>query len=253
VSASVAHASLAIVTGGASGIGLAVCAKLTEGGIGAVVADRDGAGAERAAAALGPHARAAAVDVTHLASVDALIHELAAGGARLYGLVNCAGAARPRPSAELSDRDVEELVDVHLQGAIRCSRSAFPLLARDGGSIVNISSIAARVGMPQRLAYSAAKAGIEAMTRTLAVEWAAAGVRVNAVAPGYTRTALVESQIEQGGLDPARLIARIPLARFATPEEIAAVVVFLLSPEASYVTGHTIVVDGGMSIEGDWY
>jgi len=119
--------------------------------------------------------------------------------------------------------------------------------------VVNISSIASRVGMPQRLAYSAAKAGVEAMTRTLAVEWASAGVRVNAVAPGYTRTALVERQIEQGGLDPSRLIARIPMARFASPDEIAGVVAFLLSPDASYVTGHTIVADGGMSVDGNWY
>jgi len=245
--------STVVVTGGAAGIGLAVCTKLAEFGLGVIAADRDGEGAARAAETIGTQARAITVDVTDSDSVNELMAEVEAAGVPLHGLVNCAGAARPRSSAELADADVDDLVDVHLYGAVRCCRAAFPSLSRDGGSVVNISSIASRVGMPQRLAYSAAKAGVEAMTRTLAVEWASAGVRVNAVAPGYTRTALVERQIEQGGLDPSRLIARIPMARFASPDEIAGVVAFLLSPDASYVTGHTIVADGGMSVDGNWY
>ena len=119
------------------------------------------------------------------------------------------------------------------------------MLAAGGGAIVTVSSIAARVGFAGRVSYAAAKGGVEALVRTLATEWAPDGVRVNAVAPGFVATPMIARQIELGAIDEAARSARIPLGRFGRAEEIAAVIAFLVSPDASYVTGHVLVADGG--------
>ncbi len=242
---------VALVTGGASGIGFATAKRLADGGATVVLVDQDMQTARQAADELGAHAMVA--DVTDSQALAGVLADVAAHHQRLDALVNCAGFARPAPSHELDDGEWHRMLDVHLGGTMRCCRAAYPLLAESRGAIVNVSSVAARVGMPRRLTYSAAKAAIEGLTRTLAVEWATAGIRVNAVAPGYTRTALIERLIAQNLLDVGRLESRIPLRRLAAPDEIAAVIAFLASPEASYVTGQAVVVDGGMTVEGDWY
>jgi len=119
------------------------------------------------------------------------------------------------------------------------------MLEQGAGAIVNIASIAGLAGIPGRNAYGAAKAGIAAMTRSLACEWARHGVRVNAVAPGYVRTALVDDLVRNGALDSRAIEARTPMRRLAQPDEIAAAITFLASPEASFITGVTLPVDGG--------
>ena len=119
------------------------------------------------------------------------------------------------------------------------------MLPRRSGAIVNLASIAGLAGIPARNAYGAAKAGIVAMTRSLACEWARSGLRVNAVAPGYVRTALVDKLVREGALDVAAIEARTPLGRLAEPAEIADVIAFLLSSRASYVTGTCVEADGG--------
>jgi NAD(P)-dependent dehydrogenase (short-subunit alcohol dehydrogenase family) len=134
----------------------------------------------------------------------------------------------------------------------RCARAAFPFLREHGGgAIVNIGSIGGGVGISGRVAYTASKAGIEGLTRTLALEWARWGIRVNTVAPGWTRTAMVEAGIASGKLDEHALEARIPLGRLANPSEIADVVGYLVSAQASYITGQTLVVDGGITVNGN--
>ena len=135
---------------------------------------------------------------------------------------------------------------MNLTGVFLCSQTAGArMLAAGRGSIVNIASISARVGMPGRAAYCATKAAVEGLTRALGVEWMGRGVRVNAVAPGYVRTPMIARAIESGLLAEQPIIDRVPAARLADPADVARAVLFLASPESDYLTGQTLVVDGG--------
>jgi NAD(P)-dependent dehydrogenase (short-subunit alcohol dehydrogenase family) len=141
------------------------------------------------------------------------------------------------------------MLGVHLDGTFRSCRAAYPLLRQaPHPSIVTISSVVASMGLPGRLSYAVAKCGVEGLTRTLAVEWAPDGVRVNAVAPGWTRTVQFAHASKEGIVDEQRLVARIPLGRVAEPVEIAQAIAFLASTESSYISGQTLVVDGCTSI-----
>jgi len=140
----------------------------------------------------------------------------------------------------------------HLNGFFLCASEAVPrmIAGKRGGAIVSIASVAALVGMPGRGPYCAAKAGIVSLTRTLALEVAPSGIRVNAVAPGYTRTQLIQQALDDGSQREDWMMERVPLGRLASPEEIAKVVRFLASDDASYITGQTIVADGGWTVQG---
>ncbi|PZM97684.1 MAG: hypothetical protein DIU79_01975 [Actinobacteria bacterium] len=246
----------AVVTGGAKGIGFAISLELARRGYAVVVTGRDQAALDRAtrdirAQVTDARVTAVPLDVTSSASV-AEAFAAVAEFAPLSVLVNNAGVIARRPAAELPDDDWSRVIETDLSGVFRCSRAAFPLLAQHGGgAIVNVASIAASVGISGRVAYTAAKAGVEGLTRTLALEWAASGIRVNTVAPGWTLTEMVESGIASGQLSHDALVARIPLRRLANPAEIADAVAYLASPQASYITGQTLVVDGGFCINGN--
>ncbi len=246
----------ALVVGGGNGIGLATAARLARLGTGpVVVADRDLGAAQSAVSGLersDGQALAVEVDVTSTASVQSAVDCVVERFGRLDTLVVTAGVTDPGPVAELTDDRFEALLAVHLTGTLRCARAAYPALSRSpAASLVTLTSPASQMGIPGRASYAAAKAGIEGLTRVLAVEWAPSGIRVNAVSPGYTRTPMLDALLRSGAADETRMRARVPLGRLAAPDDIAAVIAFLAGPDARYITGQIVYVDGGLLINGD--
>jgi NAD(P)-dependent dehydrogenase (short-subunit alcohol dehydrogenase family) len=167
-------------------------------------------------------------------------------------LVNSAGINKIGPAESFTDAEWSDILDVNLTGLYRCCRAfGARMLAAGRGSIVNIASIIGpQVGMPGRAPYSASKAGIVGLTRVLGVEWAGRGVRVNALLPGPVLTPMVERGIAQGAIVEEEVTARTPAGRWATTEDVARAAVFLCSRDAGFVTGQTLVVDGGYTAYG---
>ena len=243
---------VAVVTGARHGIGAAIAVALARAGARVAVTHHDGAVAADVAGSLGPEHVGIALDVRSTESVDAAAVETA----RLLGeptvLVNSAGVNRIRPAESFSDEDWALVLDVNLSGVYRCCRAfGGRMLAGGRGSIVNVASIIGpEVAMPGRAAYGATKAGIVGLTRVLGVEWAGRGVRVNAVVPGPVRTPMVAQAIADGVLVESEIVDHTPAGRLAEPEDIASAIVLLCSPDARFVTGQTLVVDGGYSMFG---
>ena len=245
----------ALVTGGAKGIGLAISQELVALGWNVVVTGRDANAIEAAVSGLasGPgKAIGRVMDVRDRASIDSVIADIRSEFGSLDSLINCAGVIIRDESEVLSEADWETVIDTDLSGVFKCSQAAFADLEKaKGATIVNVGSIAGSVGIAGRAGYTAAKAGLEGLTRTLGLEWANRDIRVNAVAPGWTRTEMVAGGIKDGRLSEAALTSRIPQKRLAEPSEIAKVVLFLMSSDSSYITGQTITVDGGITINGN--
>ena len=250
--------STAVITGAADGIGWATAQRLAAAGWQLALLDLRADAAQARAAELGPAHTGLGCDVTDEAAVRTAFAQVLARHGRIDALVNNAGIAeQAAPTLEQTAEGFDRVLAVHLRGSFLVSQSAIAAMrgqARDArgcrGAIVNIGSIASFGGIPGRNAYSAAKAGVLGMTRALAAEWARDGIRVNAVAPGYVRTALVAGLVGRGAIDARAIAERTPLGRMAEPEEIADAIAFLASPAASYVTGTTLAADGGWSILG---
>jgi 3-oxoacyl-[acyl-carrier protein] reductase len=191
-------------------------------------------------------------DVAVPADVERIVSDCVESFGRLDVLVNNAGVGAVAPSAELSYEQWQQTLAVNLTGPFLAAQAAYPHLAQDGGVIVNVASIFAEVGIPERAAYAASKHGLLGLTRVLASEWARDGIRVVAVEPAYVKTDLDERDREAAGYTDQDIAGRTPLGRFGRPEEVAAVVDFLATDDASYITGSAIAIDGGWLAYGGW-
>jgi len=238
-----------IVTGGARGIGLAVARRLCGDGHRVVIADMDVATAEAASGAVrsdGLDCVSARVDVSAADDTERLAREVTETHGGIRALVNCANIAVYGPSEAMDPGEWRRQVDIGLTGLFFMTQAAARrMIDAGGGAIVNIASVGGMGGWPMRAAYNATKAGVINLTEVLATEWGHAGVRVNAVSPGVTRTEMMTDAIEKGVASEARYVGRIPLGRMARPEEIAAPIAFLLSDRAGGITGVNLRVDGG--------
>jgi NAD(P)-dependent dehydrogenase (short-subunit alcohol dehydrogenase family) len=235
----------ALVTGSSRGIGLAVARALAAAGAKVVLNSRDPDAARAAAEQVGNGAVGIAADLGSPAGAAGLVEGALDALGSLDILVNNAGMAMAAESIGLSAADWQRTIDLDLSAVFYCAQAAGRhMLARGSGAIVNISSVQAFTPLARRVAYAASKAGVIGVTKALAVEWAPA-VRVNAVAPGYVATQMVEELVLAGRVNAEAIAARTPMRRMAQPEEIAAAVVFLASDAAGYITGETLMVDGG--------
>lgn len=245
-------APVAVVTGGASGIGAACCRELAKRGWTVVVADIDEAAAARVAGEVG--GAAYRVDVGDDSSIEDLAQRVEATVGPVAALVNSAGVIQmPLPPEDLPLQAWDNVVRVDQRGTYLASVAFGRRMARRGrGAIVNIASIAGMRSMPLH-AYTPAKAAVISMTECLAAEWGRSGVRVNAVSPGYTRTPALQAAIDRGQRDVTSLKENSALGRLVEPEEIARAVAFLVSDDSDAITGINLPVDAGWLVATSWH
>jgi NAD(P)-dependent dehydrogenase (short-subunit alcohol dehydrogenase family) len=234
---------VAVVTGGATGLGRASASTLRKAGAQVIIAGRRQDVLDKAAAEL--DAEALVCDVTDVDAIDRLFKQVDERHGRLDILVCAAGLNRRAPALDVTQADWDFVNAVNARGTFFCCQSAARIMQRAGhGRIVNIGSMASEIGIVHASAYAAAKGAVKLATMTMAAEWAAHGINVNAVLPGWFKTELTERLFEDEAWRD-RVLARIPQARAGSPSEVADMVLFLVSPLANYVTGEAIRVDGG--------
>ncbi|WP_218970563.1 SDR family NAD(P)-dependent oxidoreductase [Alkalihalobacterium alkalinitrilicum] len=245
-----------IITGSSMGIGETVAERFAEEGAKVVVNSRSQERADIVAAKLkekGYDVIAIACDMANKKDVERLMTKTVEVFGKIDVLVNNAGVNRIAPSMELSEEDWRAVIDTNLTGVFFGAQEAAKFMEKNGGgSIVNITSIWGSVVVPMRAAYSSTKHGMNGLTKVLAVEWAEKGIRVNGVAPAFIKTPLDDQDQDSGGYGDEDIMRRTPLKRFGTTKEVADVILFLASDEASYVTGTTYTVDGGWLAYGGW-
>jgi NAD(P)-dependent dehydrogenase (short-subunit alcohol dehydrogenase family) len=243
---------VAIVTGAAQGIGQACAVRLAKEGAKVVLCDVNEAAGAAAAKAIGPDASYVRCDVAKPADVAGAVAAALEAHGRIDVLVNNAGVVDDAPFLDLTLEELDRVLSINLRGAFLMAQAAARQMVKQGrgksgasaGAIVNMSSINAKFGLPDHVAYSMSKGGIAQLTKAMAVALAAQGIRVNAVGPGTIDTPLLANVVKDKAFR-AKVLSRTPMGRYGRPEEVAAIVAWLASDEASYVTGTTVYADGG--------
>ncbi len=240
---------IAIVTGGNSGLGYATAKKFCDNGIITYVIGRTKERTENACAEMGDNAIPLIFDLTNLDEIPGMIQGIIDKEGHIDILVNNAGINMKKEFIEVTDAEFEQVVHINLFSVFAMSREVVKKMKETGGgSIVNISSMAAQYGLPQVIAYSSSKSAIEGMTRAMAVELAQYGVRVNCIAPGFIKTKMTAKALDSDVERKNKVFSRTPMGKMGLPEDIADAVFFMCSKESKFVTGTVLPVDGGNSI-----
>ena len=240
----------AIVTGGGSGLGAAIAKCLVLAGARVVICGRRSAVLRETCARLGARASYVVHDVTDISQADRLAAEaVERNGGPTTILVNNAGIHLKKPALDETSEEYRHLFDTHVLGSMALARAVAPAMFAQGkGAIVFVTSMASLFGIPEVAAYTAAKSAVSGLVRSLAVEWSGRGVRVNAIAPGWIETAMSHGALEADPQRQDRVLRRTPMGRLGEPDDIGWAVVYLCSPQAKFVTGQQLAVDGGVSI-----
>lgn len=240
------HQKIAIITGGASGLGLSIARKFTENGIYTVIIGRDKKRLDAAVETMKPLAERIVCDLSQLSCIAHFVNQIVEKHHHIDILVNNAGINLKKPMIEVSNEEFQQVILTNLTSVFALSREVARIMLRQkSGCILNISSMAAHYGLPKVIAYSAAKAGIEGMTRAMAVELSPSGIRVNCIAPGFIRTDMSASALDNDPERKQRVLSRTPMGKLGMPDDIAKAALFLISDAASFITGTVLPVDGG--------
>ena len=243
------NAKVAIITGGASGLGLASTKKFVQQGIKTIMIGRNEANLKATADELGELCQYKVCDLSDLNAIPTLIKEIEAEYGTIDILVNNAGINLKKKFEEVTDEEFQRIITTNTTSVFAISREvARIMLAKSSGCIVNISSMAAQYGIPYVIAYTAAKTAIDGMTKAMAVELSPKGIRVNCVAPGFIKTAMSAKALDSDPERKNKVLSRTPMGYLGVPEDVAEAVYFLASDAARYITGVVLPVDGGNSI-----
>lgn len=239
---------LAIITGAARGIGFGIASKFVNEGAKVVIADILDKG-KTAAESLGPNANFYKINLRNRSEIFAMADEVHSKYGHIDILVNCAGVARPCPTLKLTEEVLDEVIDINMKAPLFCCQAVGKYMRQDGGgSIVNISSGNSRMINVGRVPYGITKGAVNLLTMQLGAEWAMYNIKVNAIAPGWIRTEMVERPLSRGILDAKNILSVSPIGRFGKVEEIANLACFLASDESDYIVGQVIFADGGWSL-----
>lgn len=246
---SMAGQQVAIVTGGASGLGYAIAEKFVKENINTIIIGRNEERLAKAKATLGNLCDYYTFDLNNLEEIPGLIAEIIAKYKKINILVNNAGINQKKPFLEVTNEEFQQVIATNLTAVFAVSQAvAKHMLDRKNGSIVNISSMAAQYGIPQVMAYTAAKTGIEGMTRAMAVELSPHGIRVNCVAPGFIATDMSAKALDNDPERKRKVLSRTPMGKLGDPADVAEAVYYFASASARFVTGTVLPVDGGNAI-----
>jgi NAD(P)-dependent dehydrogenase (short-subunit alcohol dehydrogenase family) len=239
----------AVITGGASGIGFAIARKFTENKIRCILIGRDEKKLSKASTLLGKTCEYVTFDITRLSEIPGTVTNIYTRCGKIDILVNNAGIHLKKPLFEVTDEEYETVIRTNQVAVFSLSREIAKRMASDKkGSIINISSMASQYGLPQVIAYTAAKSAVEGMTRAMAVELSPLGIRVNCIAPGFIETEMSANALAGDPVRKEKVFSRTPMGRLGKAEEVADAALFLATESSSYITGVVLPVDGGNAI-----